>query len=205
MSGRLLPLALRTAGTALARSWRLEVVGEEHVRALRERGRPVLFAVWHQQLLIPLWHRRGERIALLVSGHRDGRRLADAARRWGYDVVFGSSTRGGTSGLRQIVRRLRQGLDVGFAPDGPRGPARVAKDGVLLAARHGGAAIVPVAASAPAAWHLASWDAFEVAQPWSTVRLVYGPPLDVTAEQTADRERLERALGRAAEVARCSA
>ncbi len=204
MSGHCFLGALRTAGTALARTWRLEVVGEEHVRALRAQRRPVLFAVWHQQLLIPLWHRRGERIALLVSGHRDGRRLADAARRWGYDIVFGSSTRGGTSGLRRIVRRLREGSDVGFAPDGPRGPARVAKPGVLLAARHGGAAIVPVAASAAASWHLASWDAFEIPRPWSTIRLVYGPPLDVTAKPLAERARLERALAHAAEVARCS-
>ena len=204
MSGQCFLGALRTAGTALARTWRLEVVGEEHVRALRAQRRPALFAVWHQQLLVPLWHRRGERIALLVSGHRDGRRLADAARRWGYDIVFGSSTRGGTSGLRRIVRRLRAGSDVGFAPDGPRGPARVAKHGVLLAARYSGAVIVPVAASAAASWHLASWDAFEIPRPWSTIRLVYGPPLDVTAKPLAERARLERALSQAAEVARCS-
>lgn len=205
MSGSLLPLGLRTAGTALARTWRIQVTGEEHVRALRDRGQPVLFAVWHQQLLPPLWHRRGERIALLVSGHRDGRRLADAAGRWGYEVVFGSSTRGGTSGLRRIVRRLREGTDVGFAPDGPRGPARVAKDGVLLAARHGGAAIIPVAARATAAWQLRSWDAFQIPRPWATVRLVYGPPLAVTGASAVERTRLERALARVAEEAQCSA
>lgn len=205
MSASVLPVGLRAAGTALARTWRLRVTGEEHVRALREQGRPVLFAVWHQQLLPPLWHRRGERIALLVSGHRDGRRLADAARRWGYDVVFGSSTRGGTAGLKRIVRRLREGSDVGFAPDGPRGPARVAKDGVLLAARYGGAPIVPVAASATAAWQLRSWDAFQIPRPWSTVRLVYGPPLEVTGSLAAERERLALALSRAAEAAQCSA
>ena len=205
MSGPLLPLVVRTAGTALARTWRLQVTGDEHVRGLRDAGRPVLFAVWHQQLLTPLWHRRGERIALLVSAHRDGRRLADAAGRWGYEVVFGSSTRGGASGLKRIIRWLREGADVGFAPDGPRGPARVAKDGVLLAARHGGAAIVPVAASASAAWRLRSWDAFQIPRPWATVRLVYGPPLEVAGASAAERTRLERALARAAEVAQCKA
>jgi lysophospholipid acyltransferase (LPLAT)-like uncharacterized protein len=204
VSGLLLPLGLRTAGAALAQSWHLHVVGEEHVRELRERGTPVLFAVWHQQLLPPLWHRRGERIALLVSGHRDGQRLADAARRWGYDVVFGSSTRGGMNGLRRIVRRLREGTDVGFAPDGPRGPARVAKDGVIVAARHGGAAIVPVATASTAAWRLRSWDAFQIPCPGATVRLVYGMPLEVTGRPDVERPRLERALARAAEVARCS-
>ena len=204
MSGVVSLACLRTLGTTLARTWRIEVIGEERVRRLRERGVPILFTVWHQQLLPPLWHRRGEGIALLVSGHRDGRRLAAAARAWGYAVVFGSSTRGGAGGLRRIVRHLRTGGDVGFAPDGPRGPSRVAKDGVLRAALHGGAAIVPVAARPSADWVLRSWDAFQIPRPGAMVRLVYGEPLRVAGRGAADRARLECALDRAEAEAGCS-
>lgn len=204
MSTRLSLAGLRSVGTTLARSWRIEVFGEEHVHRLRERGVPVLFAVWHQQLLPPLWHRRGEGIALLVSGHRDGRRLGAAAHAWGYDVVFGSSTRGGVCGLKSIVRLLRDGVDVGFAPDGPRGPARVAKDGVLLAARRGGAAIVPVAARPAASWSLRSWDAFQIPRPFTSVRLVYGEPLEIAGAAPVERSRLLRALERAEAEAQCS-
>lgn len=193
---------MRTASTALvagklvealARSWRVEVVGEERVRDLRRSAKPVVFAVWHANMLPPLWHRRGEGITLLVSSHGDGGYLANAAQRWGYRVVRGSSTRLGVGGLRAIVRVLAEGGDVAFTPDGPRGPAGRAKPGALAAARLGKAAIVPVGASASSAWRFRSWDGFTLPQPFARVRLVYGAHL---APEDAERPdaRLIRTL-----------
>lgn len=200
--------ALRLGIEALARTWSVEVVGEERVRALRAERRPALFAVWHDQLLAPLWHRRHEGITLLVSAHRDGQRLADAARRWGYDTVFGSSTRGGVHGLRALVRALRNGRDGAITPDGPVGPARIAKDGVLVAARRADAVIVPVATAAAPAWHASSWDRFQVPGPFARVRIVYGPPLGPGAgarPRANDRALLEAALLSARSEAVCTA
>lgn len=162
---------------ALARSWRLEVSGEDHVAAVRNSGRPVLFAVWHANLMVPLWHRRGERITLLVSGHRDGQRLAAAARLWGYDTVFGSSTRGGVRGLRELIRALRAGRDGAVTPDGPRGPARVVKEGIVVAGRSAGAAVVPIGVHGARVWSARSWDRFSVPAIGTRVRLVYGEPI----------------------------
>lgn len=189
----------------LAGTWRVEAVGEEHVTATRASGSPVLFTVWHGQLLVPLWHRRRQPITLLVSAHGDGRQLARAAQRWGYGVVFGSSTRGGSSGLRRLIRVLRGGGDGAVTPDGPRGPAGVAKPGVLAAARGGEASVIPVAAAATSAWRARSWDGFMIPRPFARVRVVYGAPLEVrrTDDQERARHRLERALADAEAEARC--
>lgn len=198
---------MRWCATALARSWRLEVRGEEHLRGLHAAGAPLVYAVWHGLLLVPLWHRRGRGIALLVSGHRDGTRLAGAARRWGYRIVSGSSTRGGVAGLKAVVRDLAQGGEAAFTPDGPRGPARVAKGGAVAAAQHGGAFLVPVAAAASAAWRAGSWDSFMVPRPFSRVRIVYGEPFRVARGAgglTEGRRRLEAELHRAEEWAQCA-
>jgi len=195
-----------TAGL-LGLTWRLDVRGQEHLDAARDAGVPVVYAVWHGLLLAPLWHRRGQGITLLVSGHRDGRRLAQAARRWGYQVVSGSSTRGGTTGLRRAVRALRDGGDAAFTPDGPRGPARRVKTGVVVAAQLGRALIVPVAASAAPAWRARSWDAFLLPRPFARVRIVYGRPFAVPAgrvERLRGRERLEEELHRMEEEALCA-
>ena len=178
-------LTMHSLAGALARTWRLETVGEEHVEALQASGIPILFAVWHQQLLPPLWHRRGQGITLLVSAHRDGRRLAAAARAWGYRVVPGSSTRGGVQGLRGLCRALARGHSAAVTPDGPRGPARVVKPGVLAAAQRAGAAIIPVATAATSAWRLSSWDHFLVPKPFSRVTVVYGAPLRVGHDTAA--------------------
>jgi lysophospholipid acyltransferase (LPLAT)-like uncharacterized protein len=198
----------RLGGEILARSWSLEVVGEEHVRALRQAGIPVLFAVWHAHLLAPLWHRRDEGITLLVSGHRDGRRLAFAAQRWGYEAAHGSSTRGGADGLRRLVRALRAGGDGAVTPDGPQGPPRAAKDGVLLAASRAAGAIIPIGVRSATAWRARSWDRFQVPAPFSRVRIAYGAPVPPPrAGEPRDwaRERLEAALQAAEEEAQCTA
>ncbi len=189
----------------LACTWRLDVIGNQNVLAMRRAGRPLLFAVWHAHLLPPLWHRRQEDITLLVSGHRDGERLASAARRWGYRVTHGSTTRGGAGGLRRLVRTLRTGSDAAVTPDGPQGPARVAKPGAIAAARHSGAAIVPVGVIASRSWCASSWDRFLVPKPFARVRVVYGPPVGVprgTALEEGQR-RLEVALQQAEDEATC--
>lgn len=171
--------ALRSLAQALARTWRIDARGEERIIRLRAAGIPILYAVWHGHLLAPLWHRRGQGIALLVSTHEDGGRLATAATGWGYSVVRGSSTRGGFTGLRGLLRALRGTGHGAVTPDGPRGPARVVKPGLVAAAQHSGAAIVPVTVAASAAWQLDSWDRFVIPQPFARVRIDYGAPIAV--------------------------
>ncbi len=174
-------LALAAVAWLLGRTWRLEVVGNEHVDNLRRSGTPVVFAVWHEYMLVPLWHRRGEGVTLLVSEHRDAEYLARAAHSWGYRVVRGSSTRGGLGGFKRITTVLARGRDVAFTPDGPRGPRGVAKPGAMRAAMLGGGAVVPVGATASSWWRLRSWDRFAIPRPFSRVRLVYGSPVAAAA------------------------
>jgi len=195
----------RAVVALLARTWRLDIVGDRGVSELRDAGRPLLFAVWHAHLLPPLWHRRCENIMLLVSGHRDGARLGNAARGWGYQVVHGSTTRGGAGGLRQLVRSLRSGADAAVTPDGPRGPARVAKPGAVAAARHSGAAIVPIGVTASSSWRARSWDGFLIPRPFATVRVVYGRPVGVPSGTVLEQgqRQLEAALEQAEDDARC--
>lgn len=196
--------ALRWTASALARSWRVRVEGDGRVGALRAAGKPIVFAVWHGRMLPPLWHRRHEGIGVLVSSHRDGGYLAGAAHAWGYAVFRGSSTRGGVAGLRSVVRWLRAGRDAGFAADGPRGPAGVAKPGLLAAARLSGAAVVPVGVDASGGWQIRSWDRMQIPKPRACVHIVYGEPLgadDVMA--AAGATRLTAALERAQRLAKC--
>jgi lysophospholipid acyltransferase (LPLAT)-like uncharacterized protein len=85
-----------------------------------------------------------------------------------------------------MLRAVRQGRDIGFTPDGPRGPARVTQPGSVAAARALGIPIVPVAFGAARAWKLRTWDRFVVPQPFSRALLVYGPPLTIGAGEEID-------------------
>lgn len=166
---------------ALAATWRVRIVNGEHPRALRAAGTPVIFTLWHGQLLPLLMRHRHEEVSILISEHRDGEIIARIAERLGYRTVRGSTTRGGERALLGLARILQSGGDVAVTPDGPRGPARHFAPGALVAAQRGGGAILPIAASASRAWRLRSWDRFLVPKPFARVTVAYGAPQMVDA------------------------
>jgi lysophospholipid acyltransferase (LPLAT)-like uncharacterized protein len=129
----------------LGRSMRIESQGQEHVDALYRDGRNIILAFWHaQQLMIPVGY-RGPGAHVLISQHQDGEIIARIIAKFGHQAVRGSSTRGGMSALRELIRLGRSGHDVVVTPDGPKGPAQVAKLGVIQLARASRLPIVPVA------------------------------------------------------------
>ncbi|MFN8645997.1 MAG: DUF374 domain-containing protein [Gemmatimonadales bacterium] len=166
------------AARLLARSWRMEVVRPEHPAAVAASGRAFVLLCWHECLLPVMWQHRGQGIAAVISQARDGEHLARFAATLGYRLIRGSSSRGGRRALAGAIRALRGGTPVGFTPDGPRGPRRVAKPGAFTAAVRGAALVLPVHVAARPAWRARSWDRFQLPAPWARVRLAYGAPVD---------------------------
>lgn len=183
---RLSVLALSGALRALASTWRYRVIGGDHLASLRRAGTPFIFSLWHGQLLPLIWHHRDQRVAILVSEHRDGEMIARIARSIGYQLIRGSTTRGGGRALLALVRALETGTEVAVTPDGPRGPAHQFAPGALVAAYRAGAPLLPVAAHASRAWRLASWDGFVIPKPFARVTVSYGAPARVDAGSARD-------------------
>ncbi len=171
---------------------------------------PAVFAFWHaHQLPLTALH-AGQGVVALASRHRDGEIISRVLRRLGTATARGSSSRGGSSGLRAMIRAGRAGRPLAFTPDGPRGPARRCKPGVIRAAAATRLPIIPVAVAARRAWRLSTWDEFLVPAPGTTVYLAYGPPLRLPPgaawgeEQTAEwTRRVEEAIE--TQQARCAA
>jgi hypothetical protein len=163
---------------------------------LLDSGRPVILAFWHGRLLmIPLAYlRRGRRnIHVLISEHGDGELISRAIAHFGFDSVRGSSRRGALKAMRELIRRMRDGGDFAFTPDGPRGPRYEVQPGVVDFARRTGYPVLPVTYSARWAKVFGSWDRFMVPWPFTRGELTWGEPLWVgKAEETETaRERLE--------------
>jgi len=186
----------------LASSWRVRLVHEERWRVLYQARRSHVFLLWHEALLPLLWQHRNQGVAIVVSEARDGQYLSDLAATLGYRAVRGSSTRGGTRALLGAVRELRAGRSVAFTPDGPRGPRREIKPGVVAAAQRGGGVIVPIHAEADRAWRLHSWDRFMIPKPLTRVRITYGRPFEVAEGEQGLAEGLARAAEGLDEVSR---
>lgn len=173
---------------------RVRIEGGERLQALRERGQPYILVLWHGHIL-PLIHvHRGEDITILVSEHADGEYITRVLHRLGLRTVRGSSTRGGTKGLRDLLRVARRGGCLAVTPDGPRGPRHVFKEGALVPARIHGLPVIPIGMAASRARVLGSWDGFTIPSPFSRVQVAYGAPV------TVDRDTDDVALAEHARV-----
>jgi len=131
----------------LGLSMRMTVRGSEAADTLARDDRHFILAFWHgRQLMIPLAY-QGREIHILISRHRDGELISRIMSRFGYHSVRGSSTRGGTAALRQLIKLGRSGVDIAITPDGPKGPRYVAQPGVIQIAKVTGLPILPLAFS----------------------------------------------------------
>jgi lysophospholipid acyltransferase (LPLAT)-like uncharacterized protein len=140
-------------------------------------------AFWHGQLLLMPFLYPGQPVTILISQHRDGEYIARIASQLGFQVIRGSATRRGTQALRELMESLRAGRHVVITPDGPKGPRREAKPGVVELARLSGMPIIPVAFAAARAWIFRrSWDQFFVPRPGSPAVYAWGAPIRVPAE-----------------------
>jgi lysophospholipid acyltransferase (LPLAT)-like uncharacterized protein len=149
--------------------------GQEHpVDPARKR---YLYAFWHEGLLAPLAKRT--KIRVLISQHTDGEVIAQICRRLGIGVIRGSTARGGCQALLGMIRDRDESTHLGITPDGPRGPRRQLKPGVVMIASQSGLPIVPVGIGFVRAIRIGSWDHFALPIPGSTMVGVFGEPIFV--------------------------
>ncbi len=135
--------------------------------------------------MMPLaWHGLAP-FHMLISAHRDGRIIAGAMTYFGIETIAGSTRRGGSSALREMLKRLKEGGCVGITPDGPRGPAMTASIGIVNIARVAGVPIVPVTYATSRRRELATWDRFHLALPFGRGVFLFGEPIEIAAELDA--------------------
>lgn len=172
-------------------------------RLVLEQRLPVIYALWHCHVFfMPMVRlRSAQPVAVLLSAHRDAQIVGVAARMRGVRLVAGSSTRGGVRAYLQLIQLLRAGTSVCITPDGPRGPSRRVKPGVVHLAQQSGCAVVPVGLAVTRQRRLRSWDRTLLPLPFGRVMLTLGAPLWLAPGSDADvgslglqAEQLEEAL-----------
>jgi len=156
------------------------------------RGQKI-YIFWHEHLLFPIYLRGHCNLAMLLSRHRDADVLARAANHLGFDCVRGSTFRGGTAALRELVRRSRQ-KHLTITPDGPRGPRRRLAQGPIYLASKLQLPLVAMGFGFDRPWRVASWDRFAIPRPFCRARAVISGHLRIPPQldrQATERYRLE--------------
>ncbi len=160
-----------------------------------------LFAIWHQNLFQGITAQTGTEHVVIVSRSSDATPVAYTCAKLGHKVCRGSSRakdgrdKGGKAAMEEMVDVLKTGIPGAVTVDGPKGPAREVKPGIISMAQKSGSTIIPYSPIASSYWEFKSWDKFRLPKPFSRIDIYYGTPLVVEAEDmTYYQEELKRRL-----------
>lgn len=175
--------ALNRAAAGLFRLW-LDAVhrtsrpvgdGWDEVARLIEAHGAVIIVCWHQRIMLTPWMFDLSRAPCrsLTSAGRAGRLVGWMHRAYGYGTVPMPKGVMGAAEMREVLRGLKQGISIGISPDGPRGPARVAKVTPIQWARAAQVPIVVFTFSTTRFWSWPTWDRLMFPLPFGRVALLW--------------------------------
>lgn len=160
-----------------------------------------LYSVWHDVLFFPMLMAKPHNGSALTSRHQDGAYVAETLRLLNVSPFRGSTTRGGAQAIRQLLNVAEQ-LHITITPDGPRGPRRAMKDGIVFLASRTGMTIVPAAFSCRRGVRFrGTWTDMLLPLPFTTTYCILGEPIAVPAnlnreEIEHNRQRVQDAMDR---------
>jgi lysophospholipid acyltransferase (LPLAT)-like uncharacterized protein len=160
----------------VARTWRVQYIGLENLPAARRLG-AMYMCTWHGTLYTTASRHRDRGMYALVSPVWEGDIIAAVLKGFGYRLVRGSGGTGNPADFRRSIELLREGEAFAQAMDGPEGPARKVKPGIITMASAGRAAMIPVYGVGWPSVHLPTWDRHELPLPFAKVVVGHGPPL----------------------------
>lgn len=167
---------------------------------------PRIMVFWHNRITAiaigflrhyPSSHPSRKGVSVLTSPSKDGDILAGVMANLGMGAVRGSSSRRGSTAIRELTSLLESGVDLAITPDGPRGPKYSLGMGAVFLAQKTGIPIMPVHARYHSAIRLKTWDNFAIPLPFSRVDITMDPYLMIDPEATdleVERLRIETLL-----------
>ncbi len=180
---------------------------EAGAKPLMEGSENAIFAFWHGRLMMcPTLEPPGRKMHVLISHHRDGILISKTIGHFGVATIAGSSSKGGSAAVKEILRTIKKGENISITPDGPRGPMQIAQMGIVTVAKLTGRPVLPVTFSSSRNRRMRSWDRFMVALPFGKIAFCVGAPILVSRELDADGEEqarlaVESAMNRLVEIA----
>jgi lysophospholipid acyltransferase (LPLAT)-like uncharacterized protein len=164
-----------------------------------------IIVLWHERLFVSgLVARRhfARPINALISTSKDGGWLVAFFRLMGLKSVRGSSSKRGAAALMTLTRVVKGGEHAGVTPDGPKGPVRVCKPGVVALAKLTGRPMILMGLDYRCCIRLRNWDRFALPLPFSRIDVTFEdvpcPARDAADDQVAAhiQDRLNALSGR---------
>lgn len=149
--------------------------------------KPCLYSIWHAHQLCLHEMRDHGKVSIMISRSNDGEIIARVTEKWGIKTIRGSQNKiGSIEATKTLVSRLQSGESGVITVDGPRGPAKVVKKGIVRIAQMANVPIVPLYMYSPFPnlLKLPSWD--KLRMPFLFVNAInfYGEPIYINPNAT---------------------
>lgn len=193
------------------RSCRIVVEPADFFERLAE-PRPLILTTWHGEHFMLPFAKPNDRWKpmAMISRSNDGDMNVIVCEKLGIGAIRASAgrsgaevrRRGGVAGFVAALRALREGTAVMLTADLPKGPAKIAGEGIVQVARRSGVPILPIATATTNRKRMVrSWDRAAFNLPFGRFAVVCGEPIEVPADADeatveAKRQAVESELNR---------
>ena len=159
---------------------KIEIMGQEHLDAQRN----YIFCYWHTFVPLygavflnnrsqvwmqhPFWFMKSIHLFLRFTGVKK--------------IILGSTGHSGREAADELVEYLKKGYSTVLLPDGPSGPAFVAKKGMLHISLQSQVPIVPMQFKASKFFESHGWDRKKWPVPFSTIKVQFERPVLISED-----------------------
>ncbi len=181
------------------KSWRFTQhnLDENYRELLRQNIKPV-FAMWHDQFLPCAYLHRNENVVAIASDSKDGDIVAYVFNRWKYNIVRGSTFKGGEKATLKAIKTTKEvGTTLAITVDGPIGPRHSVRSGAIFIAKKLDQVVIVATIKPKRFKKFNSWDRFILPLPFTKIDVYYSKPIYLSADTSKecienDRYKLEK-------------
>ena len=141
----------------------------------RDLSQHAIFCIWHESwwtYFVAFFH-HAQAHALITHPAAYMKPMHTVLHLMGLKrLLLGSSGEEGKQAVNQLARMVQAGCSTTISPDGPAGPPRILKKGVLHIAMQTGVPIVPLTISADRFISWPSWDGKKLPLPFNRIRII---------------------------------
>ena len=172
---------------------KVKIHGEDNLLQLAKADKPIMVCVWHGRLLFPSWYIRLKMTNLhaIASRHSDAEIMARILKHWGYNLIRGSTRKGGKAVVQKMADVFKNGGIVAVTNDGPKGPPKIAKAGSTGLAIKYNVNMITITGSATKYWQMKSWDKFMLPKPFGRIDILVAPPIQIDIPPANNEEEIK--------------
>ena len=171
----------------IGKTIRFKEIGNTEQSPNFKKNKIFIYALWHNRILMSLYFFRGNNVYVLVSLSKDGEYIHRIIKKFGFNSIRGSSSKGGATAIMKMADLLKDNIyDIVITPDGPRGPKEKVQMGIIQLAKLTGLPIAPFSFNLSRKIVLNSWDNFIIPLPFSRGIFIWGEPVLIPENSTQE-------------------